>query len=241
MDRLAPTQRPAGGAAQRQRWHHLLFLHWALPEGTLRPLVPAALEIDGFDGDAYVGLVAFTMTGVRPVWAPALPGLSSFHEVNVRTYVHDGRDPGVYFFSLDAASTLAVLVARSLWHLPYHRARMRLARGDTIEYASERLWPGPRPACCAPRYEPVGAPAAAAPGTLEHFLAERYILYVERRGRLLAGRVHHAPYPLQGARVHGLEESLLAPAGIVRGQGAPLAHYASGVGVEVFGLRRAAV
>ena len=98
----------------------------------LRPLVPPSLELDTFEGQAYVGLVPFTMTGVRPVWAPAVPGLSDFHEVNVRTYVHkDGRDPGVWFLSLDASSRLAVLVARATYHLPYRFARMSLRRGPT--------------------------------------------------------------------------------------------------------------
>src|SRR5690242_2158779 len=99
IDRLAPTHRPDGPAAQRQSWRQLLFLHWRVPAAVLRALVPAALEIDVFEHDAFVGLVLFTMRGVRPIWAPAIPGLSNFHETNVRTYVHaGGRNPGVWFF-----------------------------------------------------------------------------------------------------------------------------------------------
>jgi uncharacterized protein YqjF (DUF2071 family) len=243
IDRLAPTRRPAGRAAQRQRWWELLFLHWPVPVAALRSRIPAALEVDTWEGTAYVGLVAFTMSGVRPVWAPAVPGLSSFHEVNVRTYVHaKSRDPGVWFFSLDASSRLAVLVARLTYHLPYRFARMSLKRdaAGEVHYRSERRWPGPRPAGCAMSYAPTGPAAPAAPGTLEHFLAERYVLYAERRGCLFRGRVHHEAYPLQPAAVRGLDESLVAAAGIDRGGGPPLVHYAKGVSVEVFGLEKTA-
>jgi hypothetical protein len=223
----------------RQRWAELLFLHWPLPAGVLAERLPAGLELDTFDGTAYVGLVPFTMTGVRPAWAPAVPGLSDFHEVNVRTYVHrQGRDPGVLFFSLDAANPVAVVIARALWKLPYNFARMSLARyGRVVHYASQRRWPGPRPAGCRIAYEPHGDPAPAAPGTLEHFLAERYVLYTSRRGRLYSGRVHHAPYPLQPALVSALDETLLAAAGLERPAGTPLMHYAREVSVEVFALR----
>ncbi len=239
IDRLAPTRRPAGRAAMRQRWAELLFLHWQVPPADVAALLPAGLELDLFEGAAYVGLVPFTMTGVRPVWAPAVAGLSNFHEVNVRTYVHcRGRDPGVWFFSLDAANPLAVLVARALWRLPYHHARMSLLReGTRVRYASERLWPGPRPAACRLDYEVNGTPAAATPGTLAHFLAERYVLYAAAGGRLFTGRVHHAPYPLQGARLRACEESLLRAAGLAPPKQEPLAHFAREVEVEVFALQ----
>lgn len=241
IDRVEPTHRPPGRAAMRMTWADLGFLHWAVPETELRPLVPDALEIDTLDGLAFVGLVPFTMRGVRPSWSPALPWLSSFHEVNVRTYVHQqGRDPGVWFLSLDAANPIAVVVARTVWKLPYHFARMALERdGPAIRYASERRWPRTRPAACELRYEPIGPALPAAVGTLAHFLVERYILYAFARGRLFSGRVHHAPYPLQAGRVTTLDESLLAAAGLVRPDGPPLVHYASGVDVDVFPLEPA--
>jgi uncharacterized protein YqjF (DUF2071 family) len=237
IDRIAPTRRPEGRASGTQRWRQLAFVHWRLPAQALRPLVPGALAIDTFDGDAFIGVVPFTMQGVRPRWAPAVPGISSFHETNVRTYVHrDGADPGVWFFSLDAANRLAVAIARTFWHLPYHHARMSLVAGDgELRYGSERRAGGARfRGTCRPR----GAPAAATPGTLEHFLAERYLLYAQRRdGALRCGQVHHLPYPLQRAELADWDESLLAAAGIERPPAAPLVHFASGVDVEVFGLR----
>jgi uncharacterized protein YqjF (DUF2071 family) len=239
IDRISPTCRPRGKAALRQSWRELLFLHWSVPVEMLRPLVPRRLEIDTFEERAFVGLVPFTMTGVRPVWAPAVPGLSDFHEVNVRTYVHlDGRDPGVWFLSLDASSRLAVLVARATYHLPYRFARMSLTHGPggEVRYSSRRLWPGPRPAACAMRYRPASPVATAAPGSLDHFFAERYVLYAARQGRLWRGRVHHPPYPIQAAAVEDLDESLVAASGVRHGPEAPMALYAKGVSVEVFGL-----
>lgn len=238
IDRLAPTRRPAGRPVMRQSWRHLGFLHWEVAAEALRPLVPNGLEIDTFEGRAYVGLVPFTMHGVRPTWAPALPALSRFHEVNVRTYVHlGGQEPGVYFFSLDAASRLAVIGARAFWSLPYHFAAMSLRQeGDAILYGSSRRWPAPKPAECRLRYRPRGEASAARPGSLEHFLAERYLLYTTSRGRLLRGRVHHSPYPLQAAECTVLEETLLEAAGITKPREAPLVHYAAGVDVKVFPL-----
>ena len=236
IDRLAPTRRPDGHPVGYQKWRALSFLHWRVPASALRPLVPAALALDAFDGSCFVGVVPFTMQGVRPAWAPPVPWLSRFHETNVRTYVHlEGRDPGVWFFSLEAANRLAVWLARRGWGLPYQHARMSLStRADgKVVYASARRAGG---AICNATTRPLASPRAATPGTLEHFLIERYVLYAVRRGRLHQGRIHHAPYPVQDAEVLAWEETLLAAAGIPRA-GEPLGHYASGVDVEIFGLR----
>ncbi len=231
----------------RQKWRELLFVHWPVPPEVVRPLVPPQLQLDLFDGNAYLGLVPFTMTGVRPVGLPPVKGLSSFHETNVRTYVQvDGRNPGVWFFSLDAASSCAVRFARKFFHLAYHRARMFLEReptdsmgqSKTIVYAGVRHWPGPLPASYAIRATPSGIIQPAQPGTLEHFLVERYVLYTLWQNWLYEGRVYHAPYPLETARILSLDETLLLAAGFDRPQTAPLAHFAAGVDVEVFTLRR---
>ncbi|HZT41517.1 MAG TPA: DUF2071 domain-containing protein [Chthonomonadaceae bacterium] len=244
IDRVAPTRLPADRTVMYQRWAHLLFLHWAVPSEILQKLLPPGLDLDTFEGLAYVGLVPFTMTGVRPVGVPALPRLSAFHETNVRTYVHrQGRDPGVWFFSLDAANALAVHVARALWKLPYHFARMQLTFASEtgsvtpkMYYRTERLWPGPLPAACTVSYTPTRTPAPATVGTLEHFLIERYILYSTANGRLYQGRVHHASYPVQSAHVHMLDETMLAAAGIARPDAGPLVHYASEVRVRIYPL-----
>ena len=243
-DGLAPSLVPPGLGVMRQRWARLLFLHWEVEPGRLAALLPPGLVPDTHVGRAFVGLVPFTMTGVRPTFLPAVRGLSSFHEVNVRTYVRgpDGTH-GVWFFSLDAANAVAVKIARWTFRLPYHFARMSMSPPDgaaepaRVSYESARLWPGPLPAGCRLRYEPTGTPSPAAPGTLDHFLVERYTLFAESRGRLFSGRVHHPPYPLQLARLLDLEENLLAAAGIDRPDDVPLVHYAREVRVRVFPLR----
>lgn len=220
----------------------------------MRPLVPAALDIDTHEGRAFVGVVPFTMRDVRPLgWLPAIPGTADFHETNVRTYVHrGGRDPGVWFFSLDAANRLAVWAARRFFHLPYFHADMTMevggeggrsdvgGEGDRVRYASARRRGG---AGIAVDYR-IGAPLGPSePGSLQHFLAERYLLYsVDRRGRMFRGRVYHTPYPLHAASVQSLDESLLGAAGITvpsgAGPGAIRAPdlYSPGVDVEIFGL-----
>jgi hypothetical protein len=167
-----------------------------------------------------------------------------FHEINVRTYVrHRKFGPGVWFYSLDAASAPAVCAARLWFKLPYFFAAMRLeahheAGGLIFDYASQRRWPPPIPSGCEISYSPTGIPAPATPGTLEHFLVERYLLYSQAQGQLFAGRVHHKPYPIQHARVHTLHENLIANAGIARPNSTPLAHYARKVQVDILGLQR---
>jgi uncharacterized protein len=238
MDRQKPSVRPPGKPAGYHEWRTLLFLHWEVPVEALRPLIPERLSIDTFEGKAYVGLVPFTMRGVRPRWLPALPGISAFHETNVRTYVHlEGDDPGVWFFSLDAANLPAVIGARTGWNLQYHFAKMRLEqRGDTVEYSSVRRTPGPTPAELEITWT-IGAPREPAePATLDHFLVERYFLYAQRGETLFRGQVHHRPYPLRLATVGQLRESLIAAAKIPI-SGPPMSVlYSPGVDVEVFPL-----
>lgn len=240
IDRMGPTLRPDARPVMYQRWRTLLFLHWEVPAEELAPLLPPGLTLDTFEGRAFVGLVPFTMEGVRPALLPPFPPLSNFHETNVRTYVHrEGKDPGVWFFSLDAANRIAVKLARTWFRLPYHFARMALEReGPWISYRSERRWPAPVPARCAVRCSPKPEVSTSAPGTLQHFLVERYFLYTVHGGGLWRGQVHHAPYPVRGAEVEGLEESLLAAAGISRPPVAPLVHFSDGVDVDVFRLTR---
>lgn len=227
---------PAALLTGFQRWGSLLFVHWVVPVELVRRLLPPSLEVDSFGGQAYVGLIPFDIPEMRPLRAlPPPPTAGRFLETNVRTYVtYQGR-PGVWFFSLDAGSTLAVLGARAGFGLPYFKADMRWQAGaDRVSYHSARRWPGPRPATLDLEYEIGDEHGPAAPGTLEHFLVERYVLYARHPVLgLVEGRVRHAPYPLRRARVTRLEESLLAAGGItVRGDRTP-DWYSPGVDVEI--------
>jgi uncharacterized protein YqjF (DUF2071 family) len=239
MDRLAPSKRPDDRPAGFQRWRTLAFLHWEVPVAAVAALLPAGLEVDTFDGRAYAGVVPFTMRDVSPWWSPSVPGVSNFHELNVRTYVVADGEPGVWFFSLDAASSIAVVAARTGWHLPYHRASMQLdEQGGEIRYASRRLWPGPTPAELTLRYRIGDALGEAVPGTFEHFLAERYLLFARRGTEIHRGQVHHRPYPLHRAEVLELRESMVVANGLPAPSGPPHALFSPGVDVDVFALRR---
>lgn len=242
IDRLTPCRRPPGRPMGYQCWRDLAFVHWRLPAEHVAAQLPPELSVDVFDGDAWVGIVAFHMQGVRPWWFPALPGVSAFHETNLRTYVHWRGRPGVWFFSLDAAGSLGVAVGRCRWALPYYRARMRLHRADGVVcYRSRRLWPGGSGASLDLEVrvgERCAGPEGASPGTLEHFLAERYLLFLRsRRGEMLTGQVYHRPYPLHAARVTHLAESLGAAAGLELPAAPCHALYSPGVDVEIFPLR----
>ena len=237
----------------RQKWRDLLFLHWAVSPQAIRPLVPPQLELDLFEGTAYIGLVPFTMTGVRPVGLPPVWGLSSFHETNLRTYVRLGdRDPGVWFFNLEAANSIAVRLARALFHLPYHRARMFLERErrgnqETHRPCDDRLRRRAtvaRPVACLihhSRDTRRTIPISPQPGTLEHFLIERYILYAAGNNRLFQGQVHHTPYPIQSAAASLFRREPPGYAGISnRPDSPPLTHFSKGVDVEVFPIHEVA-
>ncbi len=226
-------------------WQHLLFLHWEADADALRALLPPGLELDLYDGRAYIGFIPFTMREVRPTSLLRLvPGhhkIANFHEANVRTYVRCGDEIGVWFFSLDAASAHAVLAARLWFHLPYFWARMSLhRRQQTFTYRSRRLCPRPLPAQCEVRYTLRGAAAPATVGSLEHFLVERYNLYSFKRSQLFSGRVQHEPYQIQDVQLHHLEENCIASAGINRPDTPPHACYAQRVDVTIYPLQRVA-
>ena len=237
MDRIAPTRRPEGRNDGTQRWRELLFIHWPVPVEAVRPLLPARLTPDTFDGTLYIGIVPFRMESVAPRWLPDAMAFN-FLETNLRTYVHlDGEAPGVWFFSLEAASWLAVRAARIGWSLPYHDARMSLTReGEQVHYESMRS--GRHKTRFEVSYSVGDALPPSEPGTLQHFLLERYLLYSERGGRLCRGQVHHSPYPAHQASVHEVHDELCAAVGLPSPVGLPtLVHYAPGVDVEVFGVK----
>lgn len=225
--------RPEGDPSGWQKWRDLLFVHWEVPVDALRALVPAPLELDLWEGRALIGIVPFAMQDVRPAWLPSLFALD-FLETNTRTYVtHRGR-PGVYFFSLEAASRLAVKAARWGWGLPYFHAAMTLERdGDWISYATRRRGGD---AGLQARYRPGKPLGPSEQGSLAYFLLERYLLFSLKGDKVYEGQVHHVPYPAQEVELTSIEESLIRSAGLERASAMPwAAHYSTGVDVEVFG------
>jgi uncharacterized protein YqjF (DUF2071 family) len=208
-----------------QTWHDLLLAHWRIDAAALRERVPAQLDLDLFDGSAWLGIVAFEMTNVAPRGVPALPWLSAFPEINVRTYVRAGGRAGVYFLSLDAGNALAAAAARIAFHLPYHAASMRVEReGGFVRYRSRRRSGG---AVFEAQYAPEGEPALPDAGSLACFLAERYCLFtVDRGGRARRVDIHHPPWPLQPARAEIRENTMAETCGLALPSEKPLLHYA---------------
>lgn len=231
-----PYPLPHGAWLMYQSWHDLLFIHWRVAAAQLAAQLPASLRLDTFAGQAWIAVVPFWMSSVRPRWLPAVPPLSRFLELNVRTYVttHKGDKPGVFFFSLEASNRLAVQIARNLFHLPYMDARMTW---DGTHYTSQRTHWGAPPAHFRARYAPTGMATTTVAGTLEHWLTERYCLYTtDRQGTLLRGNIHHLAWPLQPAQLALEENSMLAPYGIHVSDEAPLLHFARRLDVLVWAL-----
>jgi len=223
-----PWPPPASPWVMTQTWYNLLFAHWPIPAEAMRALVPPQLELDTFDGQAWVGVVPFGMARVYPRGTLPVPWLSRFLEMNVRTYVTLGGKAGVYFFSLDAANSAAVALARLFFRLPYYHARMRMkSRGGWIEYSSYRIHPGATPAEFEGRYRPMGPVYGSQPGSLDAWLTERYCLYtVSARGRVYRGEIHHPRWPLQAAEADIKTNTMALAAGLRLPDTPPLLHFA---------------
>ena len=230
---LRARVRPTRSAVMRQRWDDLFFLHWEYAAATIQSRLPAGLTVDTFEGKAHLGVVGFRMNAVRPLGLPALPWLSYFNELNVRTYVRDASgEPGVWFFSLDCDRAPAVVIARAGFGLPYEHAAMSFGPGlaqscrrqgeqETAHYA----------------WSVVSSPQIAVPGSLEFHLAERYSFFSVRRGRLVRGQVHHAPYELSQADTTAWSDLPLRWDGFDVGSRAPdFSHCCQGVAIEAFSL-----
>jgi uncharacterized protein YqjF (DUF2071 family) len=219
-----------------QSWHDLLFAHWPVAPDALRPLIPPQLELQTFHKQCWVGVVPFRMSGVRARCLPAIAGTSRFPELNVRTYVVCGGKPGVYFFSLDAANALAVRAARRFFHLPYFRAEMRSEdHGGEIVYSCRRLG---AEAEFRGRYRPLTPVDVRTPGTLGHWLTERYCLFTTVDSNVYRGEIHHAPWPLQDASAEIEVNTMAAAAGITLPDTKPLLYFAKRLDVLIWPLRR---
>jgi len=230
----------------RMQWRNLLFMHWPVPASALRPLIPDSLVIDEFAGTAWIGLIPFTMRDVLPAIVPEslrlgdIPGISAFHECNVRTYVHpQGRPdlPGVWFFSLDAASRCGVWAAKRFFHLRYFHSHIALRRsGDDVAYSVDRTHSPRAKMSCTWR---IGEPLPqSAPGELTYFLTERYMLFTTNgNSELRRCRIHHDPWPVQSAELLSLNDSLVRAAGIDIDQSQPpVLHYADVIDTHAWRL-----
>ena len=219
---------PAQPWIMRQTWRELLFAHWPLPIAAFTDRLPPGLALDTFDGQARIGLVPFVMSGVRPRDLPPVAGLSRFAELNVRTYVTRDGKPGVWFYSLDASNPIAVAIARAVYHLDYFNARFRIAhQGKAIHYHATRTDDRIAPAEFDLTYAPIGAVFHAVPGTLAHWLTERYALYAaDARGHLYRGEIRHPAWPLQLASATIHTNTLEASHGFTLPDTPPLLYYA---------------
>lgn len=219
-----------------QTWNDLLFAHWPIPPEILRPLVPSILPLDTFDGQCWIAVAPFYMTGVRAPWTPPLPGLSAFPELNVRTYVNYGGKPGVFFFSLDAGSRLASWTARMTYRLPYFHAKMKVAeQNGWTEYDSVR----DAGAQFRGRYRPIAPAQLRLRGSLEHWFSERYCLYTIIRNSVYRSEVHHQQWPLQNAEAEIETNKMTGAAGINLPKIQPLLHFSRQLQVLIWPLKRA--
>lgn len=218
----------------RQQWLDLAYVHWRYDPVEVQALLPAGLQVDTFNGSAWVGLIPFSMRGIGLARGPAVPYLGSFSEVNVRTYVLVNGRPGVWFFSLDVDRFIPAAVARLTYRLPYCWGRTtHERRGDVLETAVHRLWPS--------RVDPsrlvvrVGEPVE--PDELDAFLTARWGLYSRTRTGLRYAPVDHEPWPLRSASVVEIDDSLVAAAGLSAPRGEAHVRFSEGVSVRV-GLPR---
>ncbi len=236
-----PWPLPKGLWAMTQRWNDLLFAHWPMPVSSIDDLLPPGLEADTFDGSAWLGVVPFWMDRIQLRGMPVVPGARRFPELNLRTYVREQRTgtPGVYFFSLEAANPVAVLVARSFFHLPYYWARMSIKpRGEQEFLFQSRRLMSRTPVQFSARYRGLGPTRKLAQsrlGTIEYFLTERYCLYTtDAMGQLQRANIHHLPWPLEEAEAEIFRNDLPAQVGLTLPETKPLLHYSRHLAVYVW-------
>lgn len=220
----------------KQTWNQLLFAHWPIEAEAMRRAIPSGLQLDTYDGMAWLGIVPFHMSGLRLRYLPPIPPTSAFAELNVRTYVTMDGKPGVYFFSLDATNLLAVQGARALYHLPYYWADIDVKQEeDRIHYRSER-----RNAdggfLFRSTYRPITPVYHSQSGTLEHWLTERYCLYSTHKDRIYRCDILHEPWPLHKAEATIYTNTMADVNGLRLPDDEPLLHYAERLDVLTWGL-----
>jgi uncharacterized protein YqjF (DUF2071 family) len=232
------ASRPPGTRLMHQNWCHLLFMHWRVNESLLRPLLPPELKIDQHDGDAWIGLIPFSMTGIRPAFGPALPGVSSFFQLNVRTYVTHHGEPGIWFFSLDASNPMVVWLARTVYHLPYFRASIE-ADQDNLRFSfqCERLGKACKGIGFRAKWQSGPPIGRIRPGSLAWFLTERYRLFTKTKGQIQTGEIRHEPWQLRSATLEEYESTLLSVVGLPEPSQHPVLYHSDELAVDFWPLR----
>jgi uncharacterized protein len=236
-----PRPLPSGRWMMTQRWNDLLFAHWPVPASSMAPLLPEGLEVDTYQGSAWLGVVPFWLDRIKMRGLPSIPGMSSFPDLNLRTYVRDEHTGtlGVYFFSLDASNLLAVAVAHTFFHLPYHWAEMRLDQRSDREFAfySRRRFSS-RQVMFKARYRGLGPThklAESRSGSLEHFLMERNCLFTRNRaGQAVRSNLHHVPWPLEEAEAEIEQNDLAEAIGVRLPDQEPVLHYSRRLAVYIW-------
>ncbi|HEU5141140.1 MAG TPA: DUF2071 domain-containing protein [Bacillales bacterium] len=230
-----PWPAPSKPWLMKQTWRHLLFAHWPVSPDVIRPYIPKSLELDTYEGKAWVGYIFLQVRGMRPRYLPPVPMMSSFPELNVRTYVTYGGKPGVYFISLDAASFPGVQGAKLFFHLPYAYARVSLSGGDRqFECDCRRVG---SPKAFKASYQPVSEVYQANPGSLDYWLSERYCLYTEHKSHLFRGEILHDPWPLQQAEAEISKNTMVDFDGATQSQ-PELVHYVKQQTAVMWGLKQ---
>jgi uncharacterized protein YqjF (DUF2071 family) len=214
-------------------WLSPLFVHWPIAPEKVRPLIPSSLEIDTFDNQAWLTALPFRMAGSRLRYTPALPWLSNFLELNVRTYVRFGETGGVWLLGAEVANPIVARGARLFLDMPFYCARMSCVKANGgLRYSTQRAQRGAPPAQFIVEYRPVGPVYQVEPGTLDDWLTERYCVYsTDRKGRLMRGDIHHIRWPLQQVEAEIQANTLLATLGLNVSQTPSLLHYSPGVAV----------
>lgn len=222
----------------RMGWSQMLLLHWPFSLKAVRPLVPDELELDSFDGKAWISILPYRVRGVRPIVAPSIPWFSTFLQLDVRTYVLHQGEPGVFFFSLDASNPVAVWLARTVFRLPYFRADMQLRRkGDSFRLTSARSHQGARPATFDCQWTPREPLAGATRDEFAAFVSDRDRLFAPHAGKVMTCSIQQEPWPLRRAHVSALETTLFEATDLPEPECPPIAHHCDGLGLEIWPLR----
>lgn len=236
-----PWEKPKHPYVMYMEWKNLLFAHWAVKPAQLEPLIPKGLTLETFDGFAWLGVVPFQMRSTSPRKWLTVPPISNFDELNVRTYVTDGKKRGVWFFSLDCNNPLAVRAARIGFHLPYMDAKMQVSsRGEVTSYSSRRTHKNEPSALLECQYQASGQVFQSQVGSLEHWLTERYCLYsANRAGQIFRGEIHHQQWQLQPASAELKVNTMAEGFGVSLNAAPDFLHFSAHIEVQAWWLEKA--